>query len=277
MTAANKRKTTLDALDMGRCLSREDYERRLAKLQTELSRIQQAYLFSGNSAVLVFEGWDAAGKGGVIRRISAAMDPRGFKVWPIGAPAPHDKQRHFLARFMERLPVDGAIAAFDRSWYGRVLVERVEALTPPQRWRAAFREINDFERMLRDDNTRVLKFFMHITPDEQLRRFERRLNNPLKLWKLSYEDFRNRRRWADYVEAIEEMFQRTSETGAPWHVVAGNDKKHARIEIIETIVKALSKGVDLSPPRIDARTLAAAGEELEIPPELQRQLGSGRL
>lgn len=277
MGAARKGKGRLETLDMSPSLTRERYESRLAELQTELTRIQQAYLFSGDSAVLVFEGWDAAGKGGVIRRISAAMDPRGFKVWPIGAPAPQDKQRHFLARFMERLPLSGGIAAFDRSWYGRVLVERVEELTAPRRWRAAYREINDFERMLRDDGTRVVKFFMHITPEEQLRRFEQRLKDPLKLWKLSYEDFRNRRRWDDYVAAIEEMFEHTSETAAPWNVVAANDKRHARIEIIGTIVKALSKGVDLSPPRIDARTLAAAREELEIPAELQDQLDSGRI
>lgn len=275
--AGNRKPGRLAGLDMSRGISGDSYDRKLAKLQTELARIQQAYLFSGDSAVLVFEGWDAAGKGGVIRRISAALDPRGFKVWPIGAPPPHDRQRHFLARFMERLPQNGAIAAFDRSWYGRVLVERVEGLTPPDRWQAGYREINDFERMLRDDGTRVLKFFLHITEDEQLRRFEERLRNPLKLWKLSYEDFRNRRRWDDYALAIEEMLERTSVPGARWHVVPGNNKKRARIDIISTVVRTLSKGVDLSPPRIDERTLEAARDELQIPPELARQLDSGRI
>ena len=275
---AGKRKGgKLDSLDMDRGIGRARYQRELDKLQTELARIQQAYLFSGDSAVLVFEGWDAAGKGGVIRRISAPMDPRGFKVWPIGAPNAHEKQRHFLARFMERLPQKGAIAAFDRSWYGRVLVERVEGLTPPERWRDAYREINDFERMLRDDGTRVVKFFLHVTPDEQLRRFQERLRNPLKLWKLSYEDFRNRRRWDDYALAIEEMLERTSMPGAPWHLIAGNDKKRARIDIISTVVKRLSEGVDLSPPRIDQRMLDAAREELEIPPEIEDQLDAGRV
>ncbi len=193
------------------------------------------------------------------------MDPRGFEVWPIGAPSAHDEARHFLARFMERLPPDGAIAAFDRSWYGRVLVERVEELTPPERWRAAYREINEFERMLLDDGTRVHKFFLHVTPDEQRRRFEARLKDPLKRWKLSPEDFRNRRRWADYVDAIEEMIERTSPPDAPWHLVAGNDKKHARIGIISTVVSELSRGVDLSPPPVDPKTLAAARAELETP------------
>ena len=147
---AGKRKGgKLDSLDMDRGIGRTRYQRELDKLQTELARIQQAYLFSGDSAVLVFEGWDAAGKGGVIRRISSAQSIRAASRSGRSAhPPPHDKQRHFLARFMERLPQKGAIAAFDRSWYGRVLVERVEGLTPPDRWRDAYREINDFERML---------------------------------------------------------------------------------------------------------------------------------
>ena len=154
---------------------------------------------SGRSAVIVFEGWDAAGKGGTIRRTSAALDPRSFKVWPIGPPRNYYLARLYLLRFMGVLRPVGAITAFDRSWYGRVLVERVEKLIPTRRWKAAYREITEFERMMTDDGTRLVKLFFHISPEEQLRRFEARLHDPMKRWKLSFEDFRNRRHWDDYV------------------------------------------------------------------------------
>jgi len=262
----------LDALGMGPKLGRVRYARKLARLQHRLARIQQAYLVQGRSAVVVFEGWDAAGKGGTIRRISAAMDPRGFKVWPIGAPRAYYRERHFLARFMERLPPSGGISAFDRSWYGRVLVERVEELTPVERWRAAYREINDFERMVADDGVRIVKLFFHITPEEQLRRFEARLRNPMKRWKLSYEDFRNRRHWNDYAEAIDEMFARTSTAVAPWSLIAANDKRHARIEAISRIARVLSRGVSLAPPQIPEPVLAEAEAAFDLEPSLIRDL-----
>lgn len=247
-------------------------KKKLARLQHKLMQIQQAYLFSGRSAVLVFEGWDAAGKGGTIRRIASALDPRSFKVWPIGAPRDYYLQRHHFTRFMERLPPNGAITVFDRSWYGRVLVERVEELTPEQRWRQAYGEINAFEKMLTDNGTRVVKIFMHITPEEQLQRFERRLRNPMKRWKLSYEDFRNRKRWPDYQDAIDEMFRKTSTAHAPWRVVPANDKKYARITAMQEICKRLSKGVDLSPPQIDAAVLDEASNHFDLPGPLVRSL-----
>ena len=259
-----KSKGKLAALDMSRKLDDASYERKLARLQLRLHRIQQAYLFSGDSAVLVFEGWDAAGKGGTIRRISSALDPRSFKVWPVGAPRKYYLERHYLARFFERLPPNGAISAFDRSWYGRVLVERVEKVTEPKRWKAAYGEINDFERMLVDDGTRVVKLFFHITPDEQLHRFERRLLDPLKRWKLTYEDFRNRGRWEAYETAIEDMFAKTSTGHAPWHVIAANDKKSARIEAMEIVARTLAKGVSLAPPSIDERVIDAARSEFGL-------------
>ncbi|GAB4362413.1 MAG: UDP-galactose-lipid carrier transferase [Oricola sp.] len=262
----------LDEADLSLHLGRAAYERDLKKQQQLLTRIQQAYLFSGNSAVIVFEGWDAAGKGGTIRRISAALDPRSFKVWPIGAPRRYYLERHFLLRFMERMPPNGAITVFDRSWYGRVLVERVERLTPEKRWRAAYREINDFERMLTDDNTRLVKLFFHISPEEQLARFEERLRNPLKRWKLSYEDFRNRNRWTDYAEAIDEMFERTSTECAPWHLVPANDKKHARIAAMKIITDCLSRDVDLAPPLLDETILDAAKEHIDMTPSLIESL-----
>ena len=235
------------------------YDKRLAAQQL-LRQIQQAYLASGERGIIVFEGWDAAGKGGTIRRMSAVMDPRGFKVWPIAAPSDIDKARHFLYRFWERVPPIGAISVFDRSWYGRVLVERVENLASKAEWSRAYREINEFERMLSDDGARIVKIFLHISPEEQLRRFEQRLNHPLKRWKLTYEDFRNRDRRPDYEKAIEEMVERTSTRLAPWRVVPANDKKFARIAALERITSVLGKGVDLSPRPMDeeAKTLARA-------------------
>ena len=231
-----------DAKSQGRGYEPQARARRLreelARLQLTLTAIQQAYLLSGRSAVIVFEGWDAAGKGGTIRRTSAAFDPRSFKVWPIGPPRNYYLARLYLLRFMERLPPAGAITAFDRSWYGRVLVERVEKLIPEPRWKAAYREINEFERMITDDGTRLVKLFFHITAEEQLRRFEARLHDPMKRWKLSFEDFRNRRHWDDYVEATEEMLARTSTSNAPWCVVPAEDKKYGRIAALTEVVGA---------------------------------------
>ena len=268
----NGKAPRLDDADLGLHLERASYERKLVKLQHLLTQIQQAYLFSGKSAVILFEGWDAAGKGGTIRRISAAFDPRSFKVWPIGAPRKYYLERHFLLRFMERMPPNGAITIFDRSWYGRVLVERVEKLTPDKRWKSAYKEINDFERMLHDNDTRLVKLFFHISPEEQLARFEERLRNPLKRWKLSYEDFRNRNHWDEYATAIDEMFERTSTDYAPWHVIPANDKKHARITAMKIITDTLAKGVDLSPPVIDETVLQAAKEHIELTPSLVESL-----
>jgi len=268
-----KRKKTgrLAALDLTQAIERSVYERRLAKMQQKLTAIQQAYLFSGQNAVIVFEGWDAAGKGGAIRRITAALDPRGCKVWPIGAPRDCHAERHYLTRFWEKLPPKGGVAIFDRSWYGRVLVERVEGFASPKRWKAAYDEINQFEQLLIDDGIRVVKIFFHISKDEQLRRFEERLRNPLKRWKLSYEDFRNRDKWDAYIDAAEEMFART-ERAAPWLALPCEDKKFGRIAAIEAIVKRLSKGVDLSPPTLDDKIIAAARDHIDIAPELVRSL-----
>ena len=184
-------------------------------MQETLQRVQQAYLGTPQRAVIVLEGWDTAGKGGVVRRLGWALDPRSFKVHTIAAPGEREKSLHYLQRFWERLPQHGQIVAFDRSWYGRVLVERVEGFAAAAEWRRAYEEINEFERMLLDDGVKLVKLFMHITPDEQMRRFRNRLTNPLKRWKLSYEDFRNRGRWKDYETAIEDMMEKTSTRRAP--------------------------------------------------------------
>ena len=241
----------LSRLDMNATIDKHDYETRLETIQTTFQKIQQAYLHTGDSAVVVFEGWDAAGKGGTIRRMSSVMDPRGFKVWPIAAPTEQDLKHHYLARFWQRLPGQGEICVFDRSWYGRVLVERVEGFATPAQWGRAYEEINDFERLLTDAGTRIVKLFLYITPDEQLQRFEDRMKDPLKRWKLSYEDFRNRERWDDYLDAANEMIERTSSRSAPWIALPANDKKYARIEALGAIADRLSEGVDLSPLPVD--------------------------
>ncbi|RBI83994.1 polyphosphate kinase [Rhodosalinus halophilus] len=266
------RPPSLAEADLSAKLGRKAYKAALKELQRSLTALQQTYLFSGHKAVIVFEGWDAAGKGGTIRRMSAALDPRSFKVWPIGAPRPYYLDRHYLLRFMDRLPPTGAISVFDRSWYGRVLVERVEGLTPEERWRAAYGEIRSFERMLRDDGTRLVKLFFHITPDEQLARFERRLRDPLKRWKLTYEDFRNREKWEDYAEAIDEMLARTSTEDAPWHVIPANDKRFARVAALRHIVRGLSEGVEVAPVVPGRAVLDEADRMLNVDPDLIESL-----
>ncbi len=230
---------------------RDAYEKELERLQLKMLSAQQAYFHEKRRAVIVFEGWDAAGKGGAIRRLTERLDPRGFHVWPIGAPNQLEQGRHYLYRFWRRLPERGTIAIFDRSWYGRVLVERVEGLAKKEEWKRGYREIKEFERMLVDDGVRLVKIFLHITPHEQLQRFAERLSNPYKRWKLTDDDIRNHRRWDDYVEAVEDMFKHTSTKFAPWTAIYAVRKWAARIEVLKTVTDALAHGVDLTPPPID--------------------------
>jgi polyphosphate kinase 2 (PPK2 family) len=241
-----------------------DYERRLADLQATLQRVQQAYLGTPHRAVIVLEGWDTAGKGGVVRRLGWALDPRSFKVHTIAAPGEHEKSLHYLQRFWERLPQHGQIVAFDRSWYGRVLVERVEGFANADEWHRAYEEINEFERMLVADGVRLVKLFLHITRDEQLRRFHNRLTNPLKRWKLSYEDFRNRARWNDYETAIEDMMRKTSTRRAPWHLIPANNKPFGRLAALQVIADRLSKDVSLEPRPLHPKVVEAAERLLRI-------------
>ena len=263
---------TLAAADLGKSLSERTYRRRLTELQERLRLINQAYIGSRGGAVVVLEGWDAAGKGGVIRRIAWAMDPRGLKVWPIGAPRPYFRERHYLQRFWEKLPADGEVTIFDRSWYGRVLVERVEGFATELEWSRAYQEINEFERLLHDDGARLIKFFVHISEEEQLKRFRARLEEPHKRWKLTAEDFRNRAKRGAYVEAIEDMLAKTHQPEAPWHVIPAENKKFARIRIIEALCEHLSQGVDLSPPPLQDDLLAAASDAIGLSQEEQADL-----
>ncbi|MDR3518832.1 MAG: polyphosphate kinase [Azospirillaceae bacterium] len=262
----SKGKIRLAALPVKTALleSREAYEKRLHALQMELLRIQQTYFHEKRRAIMVFEGWDAAGKGGAIRRITELLDPRGVKVWPIGAPGPAEQGKHYLYRFWTRLPEPGTFALFDRSWYGRVLVERVEGFASRPEWKRAYEEINQFEHMLIVDGVRIIKIFLHIDQGEQLERFRERLTNPYKRWKLTEEDLRNRDRWDDYVTAIEDMFDRTSTEEAPWHAVPANSKWYARLQALEVINAALRDGVVVTPPPIDPKVQRAAAEMLGV-------------
>ena len=241
-----------------------DYERRLTSLQGVLQLIQQAYLASGDRALIVLEGWDTAGKGGIVRRLGWALDPRSFKVHPIAAPDEHERAQHYLQRFWQRLPAKKQITAFDRSWYGRVMVERVEGIATKREWRRAYREINEFELMIVDSGIRLVKLFLHITPQEQERRFRDRLFNPVKRWKLSYEDFRNRARWSDYETAIEDMMEETSTGSAPWHLIPANNKPFGRIAAFRILADRLGDGVRLEPPAMDANILREAKAALRL-------------
>ena len=241
-----------------------DYERRLTSLQGALQLIQQAYLGTPERALVVLEGWDTAGKGGVVRRLGWALDPRSFKVHPIAAPTQHERAQHYLERFWTRLPENGQIVLFDRSWYGRVLVERIEGFATTKEWQRAYREINEFERMLVDSGVRLVKLFLHITPEEQVRRFRDRLINPLKRWKLSYEDFRNRARWSHYETAIEDMMAQTATKAAPWYLIPADDKTYGRIAALRILVDRLGKDVRLEPRPIDPGLLKEAKHALHF-------------
>jgi AMP-polyphosphate phosphotransferase len=241
-----------------------DYERRLASMQKTLQLVQQAYLGTSQRAVIVLEGWDTAGKGGVVRRLGWALDPRSFKVHATAAPNGREKSLHYLQRFWERLPQHGQIVVFDRSWYGRVLVERIEGFASRAEWHRAYDEINDFERMLLADGMRLVKLFLHITPEEQMRRFRNRLTDPLKRWKLSYEDFRNRGHWKEYEEAIEDMLERTSTKRAPWHVLPANNKPFGRLAALRVISDRLSKGIAIEPRTLEPAVAEAAERLLGI-------------
>ena len=251
-------------LDGSYITDRDSYESKLKKLQKRILAIQQAYHHQGQRAIIVFEGWDASGKGGAIRRLTERLDPRGFKVHPIGVPTSNEQGRHYLYRFQTRLPKPKSWAIFDRSWYGRVLVERIEELCPEHAWQRAYHEINEFERMLSDDDVRIVKLFLHIDPDEQLHRFDERLNNPYKRWKLTEEDIRNRDKWDQYTEAINDMLTYTSTQASPWHLIAGNHKWFARIQVLKTIADQLSEGIDITPPELDPKMIKAAEKKLGL-------------
>jgi polyphosphate kinase 2 (PPK2 family) len=237
----------LSTLNMKLKLDRQEYVKELTRRQVQLRDLGWQVYQQKRPVVLVFEGWDAAGKGGAIKRATEKLDPRGYVVYPISAPQGEDKTRHYLYRFWRRLPEKGQIAIFDRSWYGRVLVERVEGFCSEEAWKRAYKEINSFERQLRDFGAVMAKFWIHLSREEQLRRFEERKRIGYKAWKLTDEDWRNRGKWGAYEEAVNEMLLKTSTRTAPWTLVEGNDKYWARVKILSTLVDVLSKELGHKP------------------------------
>ena len=231
----------LSDIDLSPSIEDEEYKKELKRLQTRLSELHNIIYRKKIPVILCYEGWDAAGKGGNIRRIAYPLDPRGFDVHPIASPLPHELHRQFLWRFWTRLPRTGHICIFDRTWYGRVMVERLEGFCSENDWKRAYNEINEFERMLTDWGAVVLKFWIHIDQETQLARFTERQNTPEKQWKITDEDWRNREKWDQYEVAVDEMLSKTSTDHAPWYIIESNDKKYARIKTLKIVVKALGK------------------------------------
>ena len=241
-----------------------DYEHDLARLQKRLAHIQVAHIVHGRRAMIVVEGWDAAGKGGIIQRLTALWDPRYSHVWPIKAPNEEECARHFLWRFWRRLPASGTIAVFDRSWYGRVLIERAEGFIAEAEWRRGYDEINEFEAQQVDSGTTIVKLFVHVIQAEQDRRMRDRLEHPWKRWKTGLEDYHNRSLRAEYATAMHDMFAHTDTRWAPWIVLDGNDKKAARIAALSHIADRLEAAVDMTPPPLDPAVEKAARKALGI-------------
>ena len=227
----------LETVDLSKTISDDDYKTQLVRHQLELRRYAYELYRQGRSMIIVYEGWDAGGKGGSIRRLTEKLDPRGYHVYSIAAPEGDDKNHHYLWRFWRRLipPDEKQILIFDRSWYGRVMVERVEGFATEREWRRAYREINEFERQLVDSGTILAKFWLHISAEEQLRRFEARRDTPHKRWKLTEEDWRNRQKWDLYAQAVEMMLVKTSTRRAPWIIVEANDKHYARVKTLRKL------------------------------------------
>ena len=237
----------LDTVDLSLSLDREEYAAQLTRRQIQLRELGYQVYVQKRPVVILYEGWDAAGKGGNIKRLTGKLDPRGYVVYPISAPEGEDKTHHYLYRFWRRLPERGQVAIFDRTWYGRVLVERVEGFATEEEWKRAYREINSFERNLRDFGTVIIKFWIHISQEEQLRRFQQRKDDAYKSWKLTDEDWRNRQKWPQYERALRDMLLKTSTATAPWTIVEGNDKHWARVKAQSTVVDVLSKELDYQP------------------------------
>ena len=237
-----------------------DYVADLKALQDRLVRIQAAHIMHGRSAIVAFEGWDASGKGGSIQRMTTSWDPRYYDVWPIAAPNREERERHFLWRFWQRLPARGEISVFDRTWYGRVLVERVEGFASGTEWKRAFDEINEFEAQQRDNGVTVVKLFLHTTQATQDKRFRDRLDDPWKRWKTGADDYRNRARRVDYLAAYRDMFDRTDTRWAPWRVIDANDKQAARIAVLTHVADRLEAAVEMTPVAADPAVLALAKE-----------------
>lgn len=244
----------LEKVDLSKKLSKKEYKQKLPVLQRKLYDLQTTAWKAGVPSVILFEGWDAAGKGTTIGTLTQRLDPRGFKLYPIRAARTFEMMHPWLWRFWLKLPNYGEMAIFDRSWYGRVLVERVEGLTPESEWRKAYRDIVDFEQTIADDGYVLVKFWLHISKDEQKRRFKLLEKDPLKSWQVTKEDWDHHKKYEQYLLAVEEMLERTETEWGPWTIVEGTNRWWARVKVFNTITSALSQ-------RLEA--LGAMGEELE--------------
>jgi len=241
----------LDGLDLSLSLSREDYEERLDAAQRRLVALRLALGAKlpgfeerlGPALAVVFEGWDASGKGGALKRLVERLDPRHVHVAQYGAPTEREKRHHFLWRFWPALPGLGGMTVFDRSWYGRVLVERVDELASREQWQRAYATIVDFERSFCEEGGVIVKFWLHVSEEEQLKRFEERQNDALKRWKLTDDDWKNRAKRPLYAEAVEEMLERTDHPAAPWELVEGDSKRYARVRVVETVNAAIEQAM----------------------------------
>ena len=238
-----KLRIRLDELDQRTSLDEKDYRGKLKKFQLRLLNQQRVLREAKRPLIVVVEGPDASGKGGAIKRLSARLDPRLVRVYSIIKPTPEEYSHHYLWRFWNKLPPYGELAVFDRSWYGRVLVERVERFATDRQWQRAYDEINEFERQLIDDSAIIVKLYLHITKDEQLARFRIREADPYKHWKITDEDWRNRKKWNLHNEAAEDMFEKTSTDIAPWTVVPANYKWFARVQVVKTVLDAVEKAL----------------------------------
>ncbi len=259
----------LEKVDLTQKLSKEEYKRALPYLQRRLYDLQKACWDHGIASILVFEGWDAAGKGSTISTLTSRLDPRGFKLYPIQAPRTYELNHPWLWRFWLKIPARGEMAIFDRSWYGRVLVERVEELTPESEWRKAYRDITEFERMLADDGTVILKFWLHISKEEQKRRFKMLEKDPLESWHVTPEDWEHHRKYDRYLVAVEEMLERTDTEWGPWIIVEATSRWFARKKVYDTIILTLERqlGKDAPPLPEDSGWVLEEDEgEDETPP-----------
>ncbi len=233
----------LSEIALDQTIEEGEYKSELKCLQSQLQELHNRLYRMKVPVVILYEGWDAAGKGGNIKRITEALDPRGFEVHPIASPEPHEKARHYLWRFWTKLPKTGHIAIFDRSWYGRVMVERLEGFCSENDWKRAYNEMNEFEKELHDWGAVIIKFWVQIDKDTQLERFENRRDTPEKRWKITDEDWRNRGKWDAYEEAVNEMIEKTSTAYAPWHILESVDKKYARIKALKIVIEEIQKAL----------------------------------
>ena len=255
----------LENVDLSKKLGKKAYKKQLPQLQRRLYDLQTASWKAGVASIILFEGWDAAGKGGAISTLTQRLDPRGFKLHPIRGARTYEKMRPWLWRFWLKLPNYGEMAIFDRSWYGRVLVERVEGLTPEQAWRKAYRDIADFEWALSDDGYVLIKFWLHISQEEQRRRFKLLQKDPLKSWHVTEEDWDHHYKYDQYLLAVEEMMERTETEWGPWTIVEATSRWWARVKVLNTIIAALTERLDA----LGVCTEAPAGEDEDYVEEVE--------